>query len=89
LDFEKNDPYTDVFYRDSENRNPLIRKFTIKKVDDCAKNKSSYDPVTKMVIISYCNYDGEKFVEDLDEKGDDMWMELKMEGEEKTQRRRF
>ena len=84
LDFEKNDPYTDVTYESMEN-NPLgIRKYVIKKVDNCSENKVSYDPPTKMVIVSYCNYDGEKFVEELDEKGDDKWFQIKKEAEDKS-----
>jgi hypothetical protein len=37
-----------------------------------------------MVIVSYCNYDGEKFVEDIEEKGDKMWDDIQKQAEEKV-----
>ena len=85
-DFEKNDPYTDVKFREFRNKPHNVRNYVIKKVDDCSDNKVSFDPGNKMVIVSYCNYDGEKFVEELDEKGDDMWFEIKKEAEDKSNR---
>jgi hypothetical protein len=52
-------------------------KYTVRKIDDCERNNAFYDNSSKTALIEYCNYDGERSVEELDEKGDDMWMRLK------------
>jgi len=52
-------------------------KYTVRKIDDCERNYAFYDGPSKTALIEYCKYDGERSVEELDEKGDDMWMQLK------------
>jgi hypothetical protein len=58
---------------------PGIHKVEVRRGDDCDKNKVFVDPINGMVLITYCNYEGEKSVKELDTKGDEMWDELKHE----------
>lgn len=84
-DYDKNPTHTDLYSKFPHKNLPL--KYSIMKVDDCESNGFFMTPTLDMVMIDYCNYDGEKFIEELDETGDEMWMNLKNEIEQEYNNR--
>jgi hypothetical protein len=73
-DYDKNPTYTDLTMEEPHNYPHL--KYTVMKVDNCDKNSFFMTPTLDMVMINYCNYDGESTIEELNRKEDSMWLDM-------------
>ena len=79
--FEDEDPFVTLYSKNPGKEMPI--KYTVRKIDDCSGNKVFFVNHDNEAMISYCNYDGEKTIEELDMKRDPMWIKLKSEAEDK------
>ena len=79
-DYESNPSYTQIYISKPGTQRPITYK--IKSVDDCSQNSVFYNAPSNTALIDYCGYDGQETIEELDEMGDESWMELKRQAED-------
>jgi hypothetical protein len=82
-DFEKKYQFKELYTINKKNR-PIT--YEVAKIDNCDENRV-YDIKSLgghfKAKIFYCDYNDEVYVDELDKLGDDMWLELKKEAEDK------